>query len=82
MIFYKIFEAAIRVIKDFGIKKAFSIEEILSCSLLFAIAVAGFKDITIFAYSLKNILISRASEAKLTPNITGGEIGEKSYIGE
>ena len=38
-IFYKIFEAAIRVIKDFGIKKAFSIEEILSCSLLFAIAV-------------------------------------------
>ena len=55
-IFYKIFEAAIRVIKDFGIKKAFSIEEILSCSLLFAIAVAGFKDITIFAYSLKNIL--------------------------
>ena len=32
--------------------------------------------------SLKNILISRASEAKLTPNITGGEIGEKSYIGE
>lgn len=55
-IFYKIFEVAIRVIKDFGIKKAFSIEEILSCSLLFAIAVAGFKDITIFAYSLKNIL--------------------------
>lgn len=55
-IFYKIFEAAIRVIKDFGIKKAFSIEEILSCSLLFAIAIAGFKDITIFAYSLKNIL--------------------------
>lgn len=32
--------------------------------------------------SLKNILISRASEAKLTPNITVGEIGEKSYIGE
>lgn len=55
-IFYKIFEAAVRVIRDLPDKKVFAIEELLSTSLLIAIAVAGFKDILIFGYSLKNIL--------------------------
>lgn len=32
--------------------------------------------------SLKNILISRASEAKMTPNVTIGNEGEKTYITE
>lgn len=55
-IFYKIFETAVRVIRDSKIKSAFSIEEVLAVSLLIAIAVAGFKDILIFGFSLKNIL--------------------------
>ncbi len=55
-IFYKIFTSATFVIKESSIKKVFSIEEVLAFSLLVAIAVAGFKDILIFGYSLKNIL--------------------------
>lgn len=55
-IFYKIFEAAVRVIKDSEFKKAFAIEEVLAASLLIAISVAGFKEILIFGFSLKNIL--------------------------
>lgn len=55
-VFYKIFSGSINVIKDFKIKKAFSVEEVIGASLIIAIAVAGFKDITIFNYSVKNIL--------------------------
>lgn len=55
-VFYKIFSGSISVIKDFKIKRAFSVEEVIGASLIIAIAVAGFKDITIFNYSLKNIL--------------------------
>jgi len=55
-VFYKIFSGSINVIRDFGIKKAFSIEEVLGASLIIAIAIAGFKDITIFNFGIKNIL--------------------------
>lgn len=55
-VFYKIFTGSINVIKDFKIKQAFSVEEVIGASLIIAIAVAGFKDITIFNYSVKNIL--------------------------
>lgn len=55
-VFYKIFSSSMSVIKDFKIKKAFSAEEVIGASLLIAIAIAGFKDISIFSYSLKNIL--------------------------
>lgn len=55
-IFYKIFEAAVRVIKSSRDKKAFAIEEVLATSLLIAISVCGFKDTLIFGYSLRNIL--------------------------
>lgn len=55
-IFYKIFETAVRVIKDSEEKKAFAVEEILATSVLIAIAIAGFKDILIFGYSVRNIL--------------------------
>lgn len=56
VIFYKIFLSSILVIKESKIKKAFSIEEIIGTSLMVAIAVSAFKDITIFNYSIRNIL--------------------------
>ena len=55
-VFYKIFSGSINAIKEFDIKKVFSVEEVIGASLIIAIAVAGFKDITVFNYSLKNIL--------------------------
>lgn len=55
-IFYKIFKSSISVIKDSKTKKAFSIEEVIGTSLLIAIAVSAFKDLTIFGYSIRNIL--------------------------
>ena len=55
-IFYKIFKSSISVIKDSKTKKAFSIEEVIGTSLLIAIAVSAFKELTIFGYSIRNIL--------------------------
>lgn len=55
-VFYKIFNSSISVIKDSKTKKAFSIEEVIGTSLLIAIAVSAFRDITIFGYSIRNIL--------------------------
>ena len=55
-IFYKIFKSSISVIKDSRTKKAFAIEEVIGTSLLIAIAVAAFKDLSIFGYSIRNIL--------------------------
>lgn len=56
VIFYKIFLSSVLVIKESKIKKAFSIEEIIGTSLMVAIAISAFKDITIFNYSVRNIL--------------------------
>lgn len=55
-IFYKIFVSSIKMIKDFGQKGAFTIEEVMGTSLLFAIAISALGDITIFGFSLTNIL--------------------------
>lgn len=55
-IFYKIFESAVRVIKNSEAKSAFAIEEVLATSLLIAIAFCGFKDVLVFGYCLRNIL--------------------------
>ena len=55
-IFYKIFKSSISVIKDSKTKKAFAIEEVIGTSLLIAIGVAAFKDLSIFGYSIRNIL--------------------------
>ncbi len=56
LIFYKIFVNSITVIKDFGIKKVFSIEEVIGASLLVAISISALEPIHILGYSLKNIL--------------------------
>lgn len=56
LVFYKIFANSIPIIKELGKKTVFSVEEVMSTSLLLSIAVCAFEDITIFSFSLKNIL--------------------------
>ena len=55
-IFYKIFVNSISVISDYGIKKVFTVEEVIGASLLIAIAVSALQNITIFSFSLRNII--------------------------
>lgn len=55
-VFYKIFSSAIYVIQEFQEKKAFSIEEVMGTSLLFAIAIAAFGDTNIVGFSITRVL--------------------------
>ena len=55
-VFYKIFANSIKMIKEFGDKKAFTIEEVMGTSLLLAIAISSFGDFNIWGFSIKNIL--------------------------
>ncbi len=55
-IFYKIFVNSIGVIKSFGIKKAFSIEELIGTSLLLSIAISAFGGISVYNISVSNVL--------------------------
>lgn len=55
-IFYKIFSNSITVIREVGIKKVFSIEEVIGTSLLLTIAFMALGDNAVFGYSVKNIL--------------------------
>ena len=55
-IFYKIFSNSITVIRQAGVKKVFSIEELMGASLLLAIAITALDPINILGYSLKNVL--------------------------
>ena len=54
-IFYKIFVNSITMIIDFGSRRAFTIEEVMGTSLLFAIAITVFGDLNIFGFNIKNI---------------------------
>ena len=55
-IFYKIFVNSITVIRDYGYKRVFSIEEVMGACMLVAIACSALTPIHIFGYSLKNVL--------------------------
>ena len=55
-IFYKIFVNSISVISEYGIKKVFSVEEVIGASLLIAIAVSALGNLNVFSFSLKNII--------------------------
>ncbi len=55
-IFYKIFVNSITVIRDYGYKKVFSIEELMGASMMVAISFAALTPVHIFGFSLKNIL--------------------------
>lgn len=54
-IFYKIFANSLVVINQYGIKKAFSIEEVMGASLLISIALCAFSKLYIFGFSITNI---------------------------
>jgi len=54
-IFYKIFSNSVNVIKQYGIKKAFSIEEVMGASLLISVALCAFSKLYIFGLSITNI---------------------------
>ena len=55
-IFYKIFANSITVIKEYGIKRAFTVEEVMGASLLLAIAFYSINKLNIFGLSISNIL--------------------------
>ena len=55
-IFYKIFANSISVIKQYGIKKAFSVEEVMGASLILSIAFVSLSDLKIMGLSITNIL--------------------------
>lgn len=54
-IFYKIFSNSLIVITKYGIKKAFSIEEVMGASLILSIALCAFSKLHIFGLSITNI---------------------------
>ena len=55
-IFYKIFVNSISVIREYGYKKVFSIEELMGASMMIAISFAALTPIHILGFSVKNIL--------------------------
>ena len=55
-IFYKIFVNSIQVISKYGIKRAFSIEEVVGASLMIAIASSALGNLSIFSFSIRNII--------------------------
>ena len=56
VIFYKIFVNSIGVIKYIGIKRVFSVEELIGISLTIAISFMAFSGISILGMSVSNIL--------------------------
>lgn len=56
VVFYKIFVNSIIAFRDFYEAKAFSIEEVLGASLMLAIAFGAFGELSIFGFSVRNIL--------------------------
>ena len=55
LVFYKIFVNSLVVVKEFYKNRAFSIEEVIGASLLFAIAVGAFGDLSIYGFNIRNV---------------------------
>lgn len=55
-IFYKIFSNSLITISEYGITKAFTIEEVVGASLMLAIAVTALRNFQIFGFEIKTIL--------------------------
>lgn len=55
-IFYKIFANSIIVINEFGIKKAYAIEEVIGASILLAISASSFRGLNVFGFEIKTIV--------------------------
>ena len=56
VVFYKIFVNSLILLQDFLEKRAFSIEEVIGSSLLIAIAVSCFGDLSLFGFGIRNVL--------------------------
>lgn len=56
LVFYKIFVNSVVVVQEFYKKRAFSIEEVIGASLLFAISVGAFGNLSIFGFGIRNVL--------------------------
>ncbi len=56
VVFYKVFVNSIIVFQGIGERRAYSIEEVLGASLLLAISVTCFGNLSIFGFSIRNIL--------------------------
>lgn len=56
-VFYKIFVNSISFIKDYGIKQAFTFEEIMGAFLTISIAILAISGIKIFNISISNVII-------------------------
>ena len=54
--FYKIFTNSITVVKEYGKKMAFTVEEVMGASLMLALAVNCLGNFSIFGFSIRNIL--------------------------
>lgn len=56
LVFYKIFVNSTVVLQELWAKRAFTIEELIGASLILAIAVGAFGDLSLFGFGIKNIL--------------------------
>ena len=56
-VFYNFFLNKLKFIKDFNIKKAFTMEELIAGILIISLASLSLKDINIFSLNLSNIII-------------------------
>lgn len=55
-IFYKIFANSLLVIHEFGIKRAFAIEEVIGASIMLCVCASAFRDFAIFGFEIRTIL--------------------------
>ena len=55
LVFYKIFVNSLVVVQEFYKNRAFSIEEVIGASLLFAIALGAFESANIYGFSITNV---------------------------
>ncbi|HAB67242.1 MAG TPA: hypothetical protein DCE23_07735 [Firmicutes bacterium] len=56
LVFYKIFVNSTVVLQELWTKRAFTIEELIGASLILAISVGAFGDLSLFGFGIKNIL--------------------------
>jgi stage II sporulation protein E len=56
-VFYKIFVNGLSFIKDFNVKKAFTLEELIAGTIIIAIASVSFNNINIVSLNISNIII-------------------------
>lgn len=56
LVFYKIFVNSTVVLQEFWTRRAFTIEELIGASLILAISVGAFGDLSLFGFGIRNIL--------------------------